>query len=255
MRLRFHNVGIVKEIDINLYSPLTIFTGPNGTGKTYVSYLLNQLPTSMGGAFLSMIRRDKDERINKLFPLEALKKGASIRGELDLDLLYEIFKDALTIVSRSIIEQANLAFSEDATKDFSIELLTSVDEWREEIEKASFTVGFSVKFVKQPNSKLFIFEVTNPDSNNDDSFLQALSLTALFFGGCVNSMMFTAERTGIALFSKELSLGRLKDNNGREKSIRYPSAISEGLVFAEDRGFIMKGVLHWQVLLKRLKAI
>lgn len=241
MRLRFHNVGIVKEIDINLNSPLTIFTGPNGTGKTYVSYLLSQLPSSMGGTFLSMIRRDKDERISRLFPLEALKNEVSISGELDCDLLYEVFKDALSIVSRGILEDANLAFSEHVAKDFFIELLTSIDDWREEIEKSSFSVGYAVKFIKHSNSNRYSFEVAYSDSGNEDSFLQALSLNALFFGGCVNSMMFTAERTGIALFSKELALGRLKDNS-REKINRYPSAISDGLVFAEDRSYIMKHV-------------
>lgn len=241
MKIRFQNVGIVRKIDVDLNSPLTIFTGPNGTGKTYLSYLLNQLPTSMGGAFFAMTHRDKDVRVSRLFPMKTLKEPRSLKGELDASLLYDIFSDALSRVSLGILRNANISFPDSVEDGFSIELLTSLDEWKSELEKASFSAGYSVKFVKHPNSNHYSFNVIYPDQEEDIAFLQALSLNSLFFGGCFSSMMFTAERTGISLFSKELALGRLKDSV-RESNNRYPSAISAGLVFAEDRAYLMKGV-------------
>ncbi len=43
MHISIKNLGIVKSADIDLDRPLTILCGPNGTGKTYVSYILNAL--------------------------------------------------------------------------------------------------------------------------------------------------------------------------------------------------------------------
>ena len=43
MRIRIENVGPVKRIDLDLSKPLIIFTGLNGSGKTYISYVIYSL--------------------------------------------------------------------------------------------------------------------------------------------------------------------------------------------------------------------
>jgi predicted ATPase len=40
MKFRFENLGVVEKIDFDLSKKLSVFCGPNGTGKTYVSYAL-----------------------------------------------------------------------------------------------------------------------------------------------------------------------------------------------------------------------
>ncbi|KAA6341221.1 hypothetical protein EZS27_010966 [termite gut metagenome] len=38
MRISFENLGAIEKADLDLSKKLIIFCGPNGTGKTYVSY-------------------------------------------------------------------------------------------------------------------------------------------------------------------------------------------------------------------------
>jgi predicted ATPase len=41
MKLIIRNLGAVKRIEVDLSKKLTLFCGPNNTGKTYVSYILH----------------------------------------------------------------------------------------------------------------------------------------------------------------------------------------------------------------------
>ena len=98
--------------------------------------------------------------------------------------------------------------------------------------------GFFLELHKDSNS--FEYEVTavpefrNRDKeNNDYDFEQALFFNSVFFHGAATTTMFTAERSGIALFSKELAVGRLKAD--LTSIPRYPLAISKSLADAEDR--------------------
>lgn len=43
MRLSVKNFGIIRDAVVDLGNDLVLFAGPNGTGKTYVAYLLNAL--------------------------------------------------------------------------------------------------------------------------------------------------------------------------------------------------------------------
>ena len=40
MRIRIENLGPVKKIELDLSRKFMVFTGLNGTGKTYVSYVI-----------------------------------------------------------------------------------------------------------------------------------------------------------------------------------------------------------------------
>ncbi len=39
MKIKVYNLGIIKEANIDL-KPLTIFIGPNNSGKTWLAYIL-----------------------------------------------------------------------------------------------------------------------------------------------------------------------------------------------------------------------
>ena len=39
MKVTFHNLGVISEAEIDL-KPLTVFVGPNNSGKTWLAYAL-----------------------------------------------------------------------------------------------------------------------------------------------------------------------------------------------------------------------
>lgn len=237
MILRFKNLGIIKEADIDLSKPFIVFTGPNGTGKTYLSYVIADLPRSLGGYFLTLSRK-KEERpkLAAVYDPYQFEHGDEVKGELNPEILYDFFKKGISYISVGLLRSLNL--KEDEDNPFSIEVVSTYDEWKIELYKMKLECGFFLELHKEFNS--FEYKVTalpefrNRDKeNNDYDFEQALFFNSIFFHGASTATMFTAERSGIALFSKELAVGRLKAE--RTSIPRYPIAISKSLGDAEDR--------------------
>lgn len=237
MILRFNNLGIIETAEIDMSKPFILFTGPNGTGKTYLSYVLADLTSSFGGYFLSLARREEEKaQIHSIYNPSLFDSQEEVSGTLDPEILYNVFKKGISRISMRY--PSNLNLKETEGSPFSIEVVSTLEEWKEELYKMELDCGFFFELLKKENS--FEYKVVaTPESKlrdkekNDYEFELALFLDAIFFHGAANAQMFTAERTGIALFSKELAVGRLKADPTAIP--RYPRAISESLADAEDR--------------------
>lgn len=237
MILRFNNLGIIETAEIDLSKPFIVFTGPNGTGKTYMSYVLADLPRSLGGYFLTLSRKKEEQQVlTTVYNPYQFDHEDVVKGELNPVILYDIFKKGISFISVGLLRSLNL--KEDENNPFSLELVSTLEEWKEELYKMKLDCGFFLELHKDSNS--FEYEVTavpefrNRDKeNNDYDFEQALFFNSVFFHGAATTTMFTAERSGIALFSKELAVGRLKAD--LTSIPRYPLAISKSLADAEDR--------------------
>lgn len=236
MILRFRNLGIIEEACIDVSKPFILFVGPNGTGKTYLSYAMTALPQIIGGHFFALSRGKKDNRIDEVFDPSCFLEQDSLRGPLKADVLFDLFKNAVSSSAKSFLSVLNVS-SEDSTH-FSMEVVSSLEEWREELYNMQLDCGFSLKLNKIAGS--FDYSINRSPyfriedfKKEDIPFEQALFLTSIFFSGNPSASMLTAERTGILLFSKEIALSRLKGDPS--KAPRYPLAISDGLVEAEDR--------------------
>ncbi|KAA6339034.1 hypothetical protein EZS27_013002 [termite gut metagenome] len=83
MKFRFENLGVVERIDFDLSKKLSVFCGPNGTGKTYVSYALYGLLYEMLSAPVP------------LFSMKELKERKTLDIELDPDILHSQREAAL----------------------------------------------------------------------------------------------------------------------------------------------------------------
>ena len=257
MKLRFRNLGVIDEAVIDITKPFIVFTGPNGTGKTYLSYVMSELPNAVGGFLLTLIHGDKDNYFRKIYDPAIFETESIVSGVLDPEILYPLFQKVVEGSGQFILESLNIQTKNN--KPFSIELATSLKEWTKELYDLRLDCGFSLRLKK--NAKSYNYTVvseeryrTQHDKKNKEPFEMTLFLSSIFFGGAAHATMFTAERTGIALFSKELAVNRLQTNS--QMSIpRYPSPISSGLAAAEDRASNRKFYSDYGDLASEIEAM
>lgn len=257
MKLRFRNLGVIDEAVIDVTKPFIVFTGPNGTGKTYLSYLLSELPQYLGGTFLSFIHNDKNNILRTLFDPARLRNEPSITGTLDPQKLYTLFQSALSSIEKHVLKSLNI--QQKNKSSLSIEIATTLKEWTKELYNLQLDCGFFLQLRK--NSKSYDYKVTLRDGfsisrirKDEEPFEMSLFFASIFFGGASNASMFTAERTGISLFSKELAVGRLKANS-QMLPPRYPAPISTELAEAEDRASYRKRVSGFEDLAAEIESM
>lgn len=237
MILRFNNLGIIEKAEIDISKPFILFTGPNGTGKTYLSYVLSSLESSIGAYLLSLFRNHEEkEKYLQVYNPYSFQTTDEVSGVLDPELLFSLFEKGIASISNTLLQV--IGIEDRFVSNFSIEIASSLEQWKEELLRMKLDCGFFLQIHKE--SGTYDFKVraipayrTRQEEKNDQLFELSLFFTSIFFSGASSAFMLTAERSGIAIFSKEISIARLK---GDERSRpRYPYPISEGLAQAEDR--------------------
>ena len=221
MKLKISNLGPIDSMIIDMSKPFILFAGDNGTGKTYAASFLYSLILDMVivFSFPNFQFENKELPINK-----RLKSG--VNGILNADELYGLLKDYLKRRQKEVLASMNLNINTDS---FKCEIVTSKNEWREELRKKTVSV-WSNYIVKKANS--FDYKIRWIEESHLP-FMQSMLITSLFFDGIVGAKMFTAERSGIYTFNKELAVGRLRNPEER-LNIRYPKPIADGLADAAD---------------------
>ncbi|MBR3946126.1 MAG: ATP-binding protein [Bacteroidales bacterium] len=216
MKLRISNLGVIESMEIDMSKPFILFAGDNGTGKTYATTflytLIKMISAYIGSYGLHELQRNEN----------------SVDGELDADELYDALGEFLKNRQDDVLNYMNLNIRTDS---FKCQIVTSKKEWKNEVLKKSVSF-WSNYIVKKANSFVYHIEMLST-RGSDLSFMQSCLITALFFDGIIGAKMFTAERSGIYTFCKELSVGRLRNPEERLNA-RYPRPIADGLADAAD---------------------
>lgn len=212
MKIKVKNLGVLKQAEFSL-GDMTILCGENNTGKTYATYALF--------GFLSFWRQAisieiKDEKINHLFS----------EGVVQINLV-EYVKEAQHILSQGCKDYAEkLPFIFAAHKDrfkgssFEINLDESDIKSVEEYEKKSYERRIN-------SADIELFSITKNKESVDliatlliekekvkipkDAVKQVIVdvLKDIIFGHLFsNPFIASAERTGTAIFRKELNFPR-----------------------------------------------
>lgn len=257
MKLKFRNLGIIEEAVIDVTKPFIIFTGPNGTGKTYLSYVLSDFPREMGGFFLGLIHSDKDNNLRNIFDPSKFETESKVTGILDPEILYLLYQKAVTTIGKYILRSLNIQLKNKQA--FSVELSTSLKEWKKELYDLELDCGISLQLKKSAKSYAYMVIPRGGDhplriKKEEEPFEMSLFFSSIFFGGAANASMFTAERTGISLFSKELAVNRLQANPNVLPP-RYPSPISSELADAEDRASFRKRTSGYGDLASEIESL
>ena len=221
MKLRISNLGVIDLMEIDMSQPFILFAGDNGMGKTYAATFLYSLILDLRKALLNIGSHFESTELSKS---RELKSG--IDGEIKADGLYDLLFDYLKHRQKTVVDSMNLNIN---TNPFKCEIVTTKEEWRKELWEKSVSVG-SNYIVKKAHS----FEYKLRWKKEDHlPFMQPLLVMSLYFDGIVGAQMFTAERSGIYTFNKELSVGRLRNPEERLNA-RYPKPIADGLADAAD---------------------
>ena len=221
MKLKITKLGPIDSMVIDMSKPFMLFAGDNGTGKTYAATFLYSLILELRKQLLNNSFHFEN---TELPIIKKLKSG--VDGEIKADGLYDLLVDFLKKRQKEVVVSMNLNINANS---FKCEIATTKEEWREELWRKSVSVlsGFIEKKANSYNYKL------RWPHEEPMSFLQSILTISLFFDGIVGAKMFTAERSGIYTFSKELSVGRLRNPEER-LNVRYPKPIADGLADAAD---------------------
>ena len=151
MNIRIQNLGAIKEACIDLNKKLTVFCGPNNTGKTYVSYIIYALTNGR----ISEPQFMPDEQL-KMF----INDG-KFNLNIDLDELC-LFREKQLSLIKSNLDNI-FGISEEKIKSyfgqFDISYLTTKEEFKDKIIAEGFTLQLIIneliiKVTKKPNEQI-----------------------------------------------------------------------------------------------------
>jgi predicted ATPase len=254
MKIEIENLGAIKNAEFDLSKRLTIFCGPNNSGKTYAAFIIYALTKSGFKYFRSDKRREHvAELINNqksIFNIEVdkiwnyrLEEVKDLNGSLDS--VYGVSEEVVSTLF----------------EDFKIRITESKEEFAKKVLKMNFKNelkinNITIQIEKITNSldiNLTLKSKTISKENIEflNFFLEAKLFSLIGFYPFTNSHILPVERNSIYTFSKELSiqkqefLDRAQALGSKSKikdpfhwlmksSKRYPLPIRDGLEIAED---------------------
>lgn len=228
MKLRIENIGPVKRIDIDLSKPMIIFTGLNGSGKTYVSYVIYTLFRlfSPNEDFLNWNEFVKSQQ-------------NEISHVLDVDKLYILLQKHIDLINKIPNLAFGVDFKDDIIKDTRITLLTTKSQFREELisdEQIIDAEGIFV-FVKKKGS----LEYTLKNMGGSLEYSVAINyivVKSLLFNSIIEDIE-PSDRSGLSTFSNEIISGlenykTLNDKSSKNSNLDHPLAIKRFLDDLKD---------------------
>ena len=234
MVIELLNIGPVKQMKLDLSKRLITFMGLNGTGKTYISYIIYSL------------LRGFHTPINLLKDAEKLDED-TLKGSLNVDSVFDFVKDQIEVVNQQLPQIFNVSSEDGQFKDASVKLLSTKESIAEDVFKTeqNFIVTDLFHFQKNADDLSFIIQKLNKEEfDKEDRNNMSVFILKLLIYGSPTASMLTAERSGIYTFSKELSLNRFKQSSYSQipfQAQRYPSPIINSLIEADDLAQIKKG--------------
>jgi predicted ATP-dependent endonuclease of OLD family len=209
MKITVQNLGIIEHAQLEL-GDLTLICGSNNTGKTYVTYAIFGFLT----VWRNVLQIDvSEEVVNQLLNI----------GVVNISLLEYIDKH------KSILAQASRAYSEDISETFAV----NQDRFKDtqfkielDIDADAVDIEYSDQ-IGSADSDLRFFSLTK-NKGNFDVVVTLLTerkdlqipkeIIKRFIGDSIKNIIFSkffprpfiasAERTGAAIFHKELNFAR-----------------------------------------------
>jgi predicted ATPase len=256
MKIYIKELGAVKEGTIDLSKKLNVFCGPNGTGKTYMAYVIygllkSQIHIGTNEVLAKeLIEKRTAKYIISFDALNKYRKDIIDNFKEDFDSLFGIGED----LAKQYFENTEIAFKE------------TNEEFKQQIIDSKFQTTISIRKIDIEVSKtngtdflvLGIQEkvISNKDIDTLNFFLFSSILSLLATHPIGSTYILPVERNSIFTFNKELSISKQeavdhfhamtgKNKLDRfdllfKKTTRYPLPIKDGLMIADDLAEIKK---------------
>lgn len=249
-------LGAIRKAVVDLQKPLTLFCGPNSTGKTYLSYLLY--------AILENTDYVESKGLDKIVKYFSEHKEFTISKELVEGFIQDVATSMKSNLG-SIFGIGDTAV-EKLFAQFELSLVLSEGDYERIIEFPCRLVSKNgekeIGIVKDASSEEVIYQINGEASGIERDSLVELRLMInhffrlLCFRNSGGVRMLTVERNSIYTFKTELSLGRnelidrIQQKSGRSEldildivnssSRRYPLAVRSSLRIANDLDNVQK---------------
>ncbi len=290
MLFKVKNLGVIAEAEVDLSKDLILLTGQNNTGKTYLAYAIYWFLQSDFNFCLSSAVEDlyhisferhimldpmpiTNEKIIELANLLCQSTKIEINVvELVKEIIVPLKKTVLERINEVFLEEHNLQvfFSNQYIKDTSVIInLESENILKNVLEhelNGLIDLPETIFIDKEKKSPYAKFSL-NPTIQGSVEcaanniflylFLAAFQRQNPYYAYC-----FTAERSAINIFSKELTLLgnkilRSKDKNlinfATERINRYPQPIKDSLDIAENLKDLTKKISDFAYLAVELE--
>ena len=232
MKIKIQNLGVLKQAEFTL-ADLTIICGGNNTGKTYATYALF--------GFLSTWERilsiDIDDRIQELFA----------EGVISIDI-QEYIEQTQKIVTKGCQEYTKelpkiFAAAPERFKETKFDVIVDIND----INNISLNMKFENK-INFPGGELF--SITKNDDSTElvvtllvekpkaeiltnifNNFIANALKEIIFYQLFPNTFIASTERTGAAIFRKELNFARnrlLEEMSQADDNIELEKFLFEG---------------------------
>ena len=209
MKVKIKNLGILKQAEFSL-GDLTIICGGNNTGKTYATYALFGFLDNWR-RLLTGPRFGLKEKINQL-----LSDGVI---SLDLQEYVQQCESILTTGCQRYVQQIPEVFAANEERfknvDFQIELNFDNIQFQNKYERKISTATWEIIWISKPEDEpyLSITLLTETEKINlPGHFLEDIisnSIQDIIFSQFFpRPFIASAERTGAAIFRKELNFAR-----------------------------------------------
>ena len=249
-------LGAIRKAVVDLQKPLTLFCGPNSTGKTYLSYLLF--------AVLENNNYIESKSLDKIVKHLSEHKEFTLHRELVESFIQDVASNIKTNLG-SIFGIGDNAVSK-LFSQFNLSLTLSEGDFEQIIKLPCRLISKNgdreIGIIKEASSDKIIYQINEENSTIERNSLMGLRLMInhffrlLCFRNIGGVRMLTVERNSIYTFKTELSLGRnelidrIQQKSGRSEldildmvnssSRRYPLAVRSSLRIANDLENIQK---------------
>lgn len=256
MIIHIYNLGAIKQMDVDISKNFVLFCGPNGTGKTYASYVLFAFLTAKTIRHIECFNRITEElRMKGEFEvkrndIQLWLDGICQEVKSQLGSIFGIADDTCSKLFGKL--EINCDYNDEdyrSTLDFAID--ATVDDGIN-VLKITKSAGENIVRVEASTEKALRLQ--------DGSLRTATLLNNLFdhlaFANNGTARMLTVERNSIYTFKTELSLSRnelidrIQQNDSHSElnlfelinssSRRYPLAVRSSLRIANDLDNIQK---------------